>query len=132
MKKASGSLPNGMPLGDSTGCQASTGVDTAKLASCMSDKSRGLAYAQKDFALVTKYDVQSSPTLILNGAPIDEGSYGGRSSDGVKSMVCAGFTTKAGFCTTKLNTASAAVSFSATYASASGGAAANTNCAPAQ
>ena len=43
--------------------------------------------------------------LILNGATIDETGYGGRSSDGVKSMACAGFATKPSFCSTKLNTA---------------------------
>ena len=70
MKKASGTLPNGMPLGDSTGCQASTGIETAKLSACVSDSSRGLAYAQKDFDLADKYNASGSPTLILNGATI--------------------------------------------------------------
>lgn len=123
-------MANGMPLGDSTGCQASTGVDTAKLSACVSDKTRGLAYAQKDFDLSNKYNVQGSPTLILNGAQVDETGFGGRTSDAVKSIVCAGSKTQPSFCSTKLNTAAAAVSFSATYSSgsASTGSAA---CAPA-
>ncbi|MCX6724390.1 MAG: hypothetical protein NT155_04490 [Candidatus Staskawiczbacteria bacterium] len=131
MKKASGTLPNGMPLGDTNGCLTSTGVDTTSLSSCMSDSSRGLAYAKKDFDLGTKYNVSGSPTLVLNGTTISESNYGGRSSDGVKSMVCAGFNTKAGFCSTKLNTTPAAVSFSATYADATGAGSsgnANTQC----
>ncbi|MCX6718434.1 MAG: hypothetical protein NTY81_02425 [Candidatus Staskawiczbacteria bacterium] len=125
-----------MKTGDTAGCETSTGVDSAKLNSCASDPSKGIAYAQKDFALATKYDVQGSPTLILNGVVIDETGYGGRSSDGVKSMACAGFTTKPSFCSTKLNTTAAASSFSAMYSS-SGSASGNSgstgaNCAPAQ
>ena len=131
MSKASGTLPNGMPLGNSTACQASTGVDTAKLNACVSDAKRGLAYAQKDFSLDTKYNVSGSPTLILNGAQISETGFGGRSADGVKSMVCAGSKTQPSFCSTKLNTAAASASFSATYTS-SGSSSSAANCAPAK
>ena len=131
MKKATGTMPNGMPLGDSATCQSSTGVDTAKLNACVSDPTRGLADAQKDFTLDTKYNISGSPTLILNGAQASESGFGGRSADAVRAMVCAGSTNQPSFCTTKLNTAAAAASFSATYATTSGGAAANTNCAPA-
>ena len=51
MQKTTATAASGMPLGDSPSCQASTGVDTAKLNACVSDPSRGLAYAQKDFDL---------------------------------------------------------------------------------
>jgi hypothetical protein len=132
MQKTTATAASGMPLGDSTGCQASTGVDTAKLASCVSDPTRGLAYAQKDFDLGTKYNVQGSPTLILNGAPVSETDYGGRTSDAVKSMVCAGSKTQPSFCSTKLNTAEASVSFSATYSTGSGSSASAANCNTAQ
>jgi hypothetical protein len=126
-----------MKTGDTAGCEKSTGVDSAKLNSCISTPSNGVAYAQKDFALDTKYNVGGSPTLILNGTQIDESNYGGRSSDGVKSAVCAGFTTQPSFCSTKLNTTAAAVSFSATYSSSASSDGANSgttgaNCAPAQ
>ncbi len=131
MKKTVATAASGMPLGDSTSCQASTGIDTSKLSACVADPSRGLAYAQKDFDLGTKYNVSGSPTIILNGAQISESNYGGRSSDGVKSMVCAGFTTDPSYCSTKLDTTEAATSFNATYALASGAAASNNNCAPA-
>ena len=87
MKKTTATLASGMPLGDSTGCQASTGIDTSKLAACVADPSRGLAYAQKDFDLDTKYGVQGSPTLVLNGATISECDFGGRSSDAIKAIM---------------------------------------------
>jgi hypothetical protein len=135
MSKSDSTLPDGtslsssdMPIGDTNACEASTGVDTAKLNACVADPSRGLAYAQKDFDLGTKYNVQGSPTLILNGAQISESNYGGRSSDGVRSMVCAGFTTDPSYCSTKLDTTEAAVSFSATYATAGAASSSSTQC----
>jgi len=131
MKKTTATASSGMPLGDSTSCQASTGIDTTKLNACVTSPSRGLAYAQQDFDLGNKYGVQGSPTLVLNGTTIDESNYGGRSSDGVKSMVCAGFTTQPSFCSTKLNTSPAAVSFSASYAS-SGSSGSSASCNTAQ
>lgn len=132
MKKTTATAAGGMPLGDSKGCQASTGIDTSKLNACVSDPSRGLAYAQKDFASATKYNVQGSPTLILGGTTIDESGFGGRSSDGIKSIVCAASKTQQSFCSTKLNTTEAAVSFNATYASASGSTPSASNCNTAQ
>ena len=134
MKKQTATAASGMPLGDSTGCQATSGVDAAKLSACVSDSSKGLAYAKKDFDLSAKYNVSGSPTLILNGAQISESGFGGRSSDGVKSMVCAGFNSKPSFCSKTLNTAEASASFSSTYSTtgASGSTASNNNCATAQ
>lgn len=104
-----------MKSGDTSGCESSTGVDSAKLSACTSDPSRGVAYAQKDFALDNQYSIQGSPTLILNGAQISESSYGGRSSDGVKAMVCAAFNSQPSFCSTQLTTAQASASFSQAY-----------------
>lgn len=127
MQKTTATASGGMPLGDSTGCQTSTGIDTAKLNACVSDPSRGLAYAQKDFDENAKYNVSGSPTLILDGAQVDETGFGGRSADGVQSMVCAGYNTKPSFCSTKLNTAAAATSFAANY-SGSSSSSANTQC----
>jgi len=132
MQKASGTLPNGMSVGDSASCLSSTGIDTSKLNACMSDPKRGIAYAEADFAENTKYNIQGSPTLILDGAPIDETSFGGRSSDAMRAIICAASKSQGSYCSKTLNTASAAASFSTTYASATGAASANTNCAPAQ
>jgi hypothetical protein len=128
MQKTTSTAASGMPLGDSAGCQALTGIDTTKLNACVSDSNRGLAYAQTDFDLSTKYNVSGSPTLILNGTQVSESDFGGRSSDGVKSMVCAGFNSKPSFCSTKLNTTAAATSFYATYATSSNGSSGSTQC----
>ncbi|MEK7658681.1 MAG: heavy-metal-associated domain-containing protein [Patescibacteria group bacterium] len=104
-----------MKSGDTTGCETTAGVDASKLNVCVSDSSRGLVYAQKDFDLNSKYQVQGSPTLILNGQQVSEFNFGGRTSDAVKSVICSGFNNQPGSCSTKLTTANAATSFSATY-----------------
>lgn len=97
------------------GCLSSTGVNVAKLNSCMSDPSKGVAYAKVDFALQNKFGVQGSPTLILNEQEISENSFGGRSADAIRNIVCSSSTTQSSFCSTKLNATPAATSFSPTY-----------------
>ncbi|MDO8486557.1 MAG: hypothetical protein Q7S77_02595 [Candidatus Staskawiczbacteria bacterium] len=122
--------------GDTTGCLSSTGIDTAKLNSCVSDKNKGLAYAQKDFDLNSKYGIQSSPTLILNGQVVSEFDFGGRTSEALKTLICTGSKNESGDCSKKLNTADAATSFSVAYEGTGGsgnsGSNTNPNCAPAQ
>jgi hypothetical protein len=128
MKKTTATAAGGMPLGDSTGCQAKTGVDVAKLNACVSDPKRGLADAQKDFDLASKYNVSGSPTMMLGDTVVDESGFGGRSADGVRAIICAASKTEPSFCSTKLDTTEAAVSFSETYASASSSANNSANC----
>ena len=101
--------------GQEVACEKPSGVDSSKLSACVSDVSRGLAYAQKDFDLNSKYQIQGSPTLILNGQQVSEFNFGGRTSDAVKNVICNGFNSQPEFCSTKLTTANAAASFSATY-----------------
>lgn len=103
--------------GTENSCAQSTGVDSIKLNACISDPSKGVAYAKEDFDLANQLGVTGSPTLALNGTEISESGYGGRSADGVRAMACAGFGTEPGFCATKLNTAAAASSFSPVYSS---------------
>lgn len=116
MKKTVGAdLATQMPYGDSAGCQASTGIDTAKLNSCVKDAGRGLAYAKEDFDLGAKYNIQGSPTVMINNDVISDTDFGGRSSNAVKNMVCDTSTSPASFCSTQLATVDAATSFSTTY-----------------
>jgi len=87
----------------SDACVKSTGVDTAKLSGCMSETPRGLRYAQADFNLSDSYGVTGSPTLILNGVTVSEYNFGGRTPEAVKSLLCCGFTTLPGACSTTLS-----------------------------
>lgn len=115
-----------MKSGDTAGCEKSTGIDSAKLSACMTSPSRGVAYATEDFDLSDGYGVTGSPTLILGNAKIAESNFGGRSSDAIKTIVCAAFNSEPSFCSQTLNTATAASSFSETYeGSGSGG---DANC----
>lgn len=133
MKKVGGSLANGMPLGDSKTCQTTANIDKSKLNSCVTDVKRGVAYAKEDFDLAKTYGITGSPTLVLNGQKIDETPFGGRSADAIRNIICSSSSKPSDFCAKKLDTTSAAVSFSLTYASNSPSSApANTNCAPAK
>jgi len=119
-----------MKTGDTKGCESSVGVNSTKLASCISDPSKGVAYAKVDFDMADKLNVSGSPTLILGDTQVSEFDFGGRTSDAVKSIVCAASTTQPSYCSTELNTADAATSFSETYSnpSASGTASSDAGC----
>jgi len=106
-------------------CLASTAVNVSQLNSCMQDVKRGLAFAQKDFTLQAQYGATGSPTLILNGQKASEYSFGGRTADAVKQLVCCGYTDKPGFCSKALSTEQANTGINAAY---SGTAAASGSC----
>lgn len=121
--------------GETSACEKSGGVDSTKLNACVADKNRGVAYAKEDFALNSQYNIQGSPTLVLNSQQVSEFDFGGRSSDSMKNIICESAVTKPEFCSTKLTEAQAAIAFSATYAGSgsTGNSGANgANCAPSQ
>lgn len=105
--------------GDTENCLDSVGVDKEQLNSCMSDISRGLKYAEEDFTLADQYTVSGSPAFILGGDNIDEFSFGGRTADAIKNIVCCGFNSSPDFCSKELSKESAATSFSETYEASS-------------
>lgn len=105
-----------MKTGDTSGCEKSVGLDSKKLNACMTDSSRGIAYAQQDVDLNAKYSVQGSPTLILNEKSVSEFDFGGRTSDGLKNVICAGFNSTPEACSATLTTEQAAAGLSETYA----------------
>jgi hypothetical protein len=106
-----------MKAGDSSSCLLSAGVDSGKLSSCMSDTTKGIAYASEDFILNNKYGVSGSPTLMLGDAVVSETGFGGRSADAIKSIVCCASSSESSFCSQTLNTSPAATSFSQDYSS---------------
>lgn len=125
--------------GTESSCEKSTGIDSAKLNACVSTASRGIAYAKEDFDLANKNSVSGSPTLVVNGATVEEFTsdsqpvFGsGRSSDEMKTIVCDASNSKPGFCSQKLNTAKAATGFSATYEGAASSGSGDAGCDPAQ
>lgn len=102
-------------------CLKEAKVDEKKLEKCMSDSSRGLKYAKEDFEAQDKYKAFGSPTLVLNGERegVSEFTFGGRTAEAVKTLICCGFKEKPQFCEKKLDTRRAATGFSEEYASGS-------------
>ena len=114
--------------GQSASCLASTGVNISNVNACMTDAKRGNAYAQKDFDGATKFNIGSSPTLLVNDSQIvSEFDFGGRTADALKQVACCASSTEGAYCKTALSTDQIATSFSATDVAAAGGAAA-ANC----
>jgi len=88
-------------------CEKSTGVDTTGMSGCVSDKNRGIRYAQEDFRRSAAYGAGGSPTLVLNGVTVSEFPFGGRTPEAVKSLLCCGFTTQPDTCAISLSTSQA-------------------------
>ena len=113
--------------GVSTTCLQTAKVDTTKLKSCIStadtkfnitknynDKTKWLSgyyplYEVND-DLNTKYGVQGSPTLVINGVIVDNVS---RTAEAIKQAVCASFKTQPTECSTTLSSAAATAGFGA-------------------
>ena len=98
--------------GDSASCLKNIPVDEIKLDECMKDPNRGLSYAKIDFERQNSYQVEASPTLILNGVEISEGDFGGRTPEAIKTIICCGFNNQPEFCSQTLSTTQGAVGFS--------------------
>ncbi|MBU3896101.1 hypothetical protein KKG36_02200 [Patescibacteria group bacterium] len=104
-----------MQADESDKCLASIGVDKLALNSCMTDPSRGLAYAQVDFNKADSLEIGGSPTLVIDGKVVDEFSFGGRTENALKEILCCASSNQPGFCSTALSTETAATMFSKTY-----------------
>lgn len=106
-----------MKAGETDGCLAESGVNKTSLNACMADPSKGLSYAQEDFDLANQNNVQGSPTLIIDNNQVDEFSFGGRTANALKELICCAFNTKPPLCGEELSTDSAAAGFSTPYSS---------------
>ncbi len=85
--------------GDYEGCLKQTGVDETKLNSCMTDKAS--QYFEEDTALNDQYDVQGSPTTVIDGQVIE---IWPRSPEDIKQKLCEAFSTQPNECSETLNT----------------------------
>ncbi|PIT87883.1 MAG: hypothetical protein COU31_00480 [Candidatus Magasanikbacteria bacterium CG10_big_fil_rev_8_21_14_0_10_40_10] len=113
--------------GDYQSCLSSTGVNTTKLDACVkaTDSKFGLTKSYNDLTtwlsgayplygvnadLNTKYQVQGSPTLVINGSLVANVN---RSPEAVKQAVCASFNSAPSECDTVLSSAEASINFGA-------------------
>ena len=88
-----------MQEGKSEECLVSSGVNTDLLKTCVEDPKKGIAYAQNDFTLSTKFNVTGSPSLVVNDKTvISEFDFGGRIVDALKKIVCCGSKTQGDYC----------------------------------
>lgn len=119
-----------MQEGKTDECLANVGVDTTSLQACVTDKTRGLTYAKKDFDLANKYQISSSPTLLLNDKQtVSEFDFGGRVPDAIREISCCGSKNQADYCSTPLSKDESASSFSVTDAPQQGNTGNAANCA---
>jgi len=103
--------------GNVDNCLAEAGVNPSDVEACMTESSRGIAYAQEDFDLQDRYGATGSPTLILNGKRVSESPFGGRTAEAVKTLTCCGFSEELNVCSQKLDERRAASGFSEEYSS---------------
>lgn len=111
-----------MQEGKTDECLNSAQVDQNMLKSCVDGNNRGLKYAQADFDMANKFNINSSPTLLLNGQQvISEFDFGGRTPNALKDIACCGSNSKADFCTKDASKDDVTTSFSKIEASANTG-----------
>lgn len=126
--------------GTESSCMASAGVDTTQVASCVAqtdnqfnvtkdwnDQSTWVGQfppfdVNKDENV--KYNVQGSPTLVINGV---EAQPSGRDSASLLSTICSAFNNTPKECSTKLSSTAPAPGFGGGTASGSGSASCTTN-----
>jgi len=102
-----------LEAGDSAGCLNKLNVDSAKLSSCMSTKAD--SYWQIDKDLNTKYGVQGSPTVVLDGKVVQVA----RSPEAIKESVCNAFASKPSECSQALSSTAATAGFGYSTSSSS-------------
>ncbi len=102
-----------LEAGDSAGCLKKTGVNTAKLNTCLESKAED--YYAEDSELSQGYGVQGSPTLIING--VESGA--GRNPASYLSGICDAFTDTPGECDEEVSSVTPSPGFG-TGASTSG------------
>ena len=106
-----------MKQGKSADCQKSVSLDVDKMNACTNDSSRGMAYAQKDFDLASKFKITGSPTMLMNDKIVKESDFAtnktnSRSPEAVKDLLCCGFNKEPSFCSMQLNSSRMATMFS--------------------
>jgi hypothetical protein len=97
--------------GTSDACMRAVGVDAAQVVSCTEEAGKQFTLTEKDFSINkednTKFGVQGSPTLVVNGTTVSSG----RDSASVLKAICSGFSNQPKECQAKLSATSPAAGF---------------------
>jgi FKBP-type peptidyl-prolyl cis-trans isomerase 2 len=107
-----------LSAGDYAGCLKQVGLDAANIQDCVDSRADG--YWDVDKALNTQYNVQGSPTTVLNGKEVQ---IYPRSPEDVKKAVCAAFASPPDECSQTLDSENPSAGFGFAASSASDSAA---------
>ncbi|MEI7690727.1 MAG: hypothetical protein WCI63_03825 [bacterium] len=113
--------------GTADACMTSTGINAQQVKTCVADAKTQFNPTEKDYSIDkadnTKYGVEGSPTLVVNGTTVSSG----RDSASVLKAICSGFKTQPKECSATLPATSPVAGFDdeAAASSASGGTAAS-------
>jgi hypothetical protein len=116
--------------GTSDACMKTAGVNAAQVKTCVADAIKQFSPTEKSLGInkedTTKFGVQGSPTLVVNGTTVASG----RDSASVLKAICSGFTTQPKECQAKLSATAPGAGFDDQIsASAASGAAPAASCA---
>jgi hypothetical protein len=97
--------------GASDACMKSSGINTVQIATCVTNTNKQFSPTEKSFSINaddnTKFGVQGSPTLVVNGTTISSG----RDSASILKAICSGFTTAPKECSAQLSATAPAAGF---------------------
>lgn len=97
--------------GTAEACMKTTGVNVAQVTTCVTEAKKQFSLTEKAFDInkdeVEKFDVQGSPTLVVNGTTISSG----RDSASVLKAICSGFNNQPKECQAKLSDKSPVAGF---------------------
>ena len=115
--------------GTSDACQKTVGINAATVKTCVDATNKEFSPTEKAMGLnkdeATKFGVQGSPTLVVNGTTVSSG----RDSASVLKAICSGFTTQPKECQAKLSATAPGAGFDDQAAAAASGSAPAASCA---
>lgn len=114
--------------GTAEACMKTVGVNAAQVSTCVADAKKQFNPTEKSLGInkeeTTKFGVQGSPTLVVNGTTVSSG----RDSASVLKAICSGFTTQPKECQAKLSATSPGAGFDDQVAASAGGSAPAASC----
>jgi cell division protein FtsL len=116
----------------SAACMKTVGINSVQVKTCVADATKQFSPTEKSFSINaddnTKYGVQGSPTLVINGTTVSSG----RDSASVLKAICSGFTTAPKECSAQLSATAPGAGFDDQIAAAgkttAGGSASGASC----
>ena len=97
--------------GESVACMKTVGINAFQVKSCMDATNKQYAPTEKDYSInkeeAAAYDVQGSPTLVINGVVAETQ----RDSDSILKAICSAFSNPPAECSKQISSAAPAAGF---------------------